>query len=152
MGRKFADLLSNLNSQNVQTIALPGLVRLAERGEFGGEAARDSLRRARENVTPFDVLVLGCTHFNYFKSDFLALNSNLKFVDGNSGTIAHLARKLGLEIHSNSNGKTENLAREVSNLNCENVGFYFSGESVGDKEREFIGRCLERLEHEYKIN
>ena len=45
-----------------------------------------------------DTLVLGCTHFNYFKPAIKkAFRPDTIIMDGNEGTVNHLAEVLGLE-------------------------------------------------------
>ena len=53
-------------------------------------------------LAPYDLLkysaiVLGCTHFNYFKDTLRSLlPKTVGFVDGNEGTVEELARRTGL--------------------------------------------------------
>ena len=62
-------------------------------------------------LAPFDLIryssiVLGCTHFNYFKDTLRRiLPKTMHFVDGNEGTIEELARRAG--IHTEPVGETK---------------------------------------------
>ena len=80
-------------------LALPELVDFAERQEFEGANVENYLRRmlAPYDFENFSSIVLGCTHFNYFK-DILRkiLPPNVRFVDGNEGTLKELARRMNI--------------------------------------------------------
>ena len=86
------------------------------------------------DLSKFDFLVLGCTHFNYFKDSLREiLPPNVSIIDGNEGTIKRLISELGLAI---------------SNANLTpNVKFFYSSEEVCEQnELEKISRNLARLE------
>ena len=86
------------------------------------------------DLSKFDFLVLGCTHFNYFKDSLREiLPPNVSIIDGNEGTIKRLISELGLAVSS-------------VNL-TPNVKFFYSGEEVCEQiELEKISRNLARLE------
>ena len=70
-------------------VALPKLVRFAEKQEFNSD---EVLAYLKEALSKFDFkeygsLVLGCTHFNYFKDSFHQLLPHVHLLDGNRGTI-----------------------------------------------------------------
>jgi len=76
----------------VDLLPMPGLVRFAEREEYGGEALEAYLT---EQFAPYDpeeyeVLVLGCTHFNYFADSLQRHFPHTALVDGIEGTVRHL--------------------------------------------------------------
>ncbi len=81
----------------VDLLALPRLVSFAEQGEFDSLQVEEYLR---EKLAPFSLeeygeLVLGCTHFNYFKDSFRKiLPSDVRMIDGSAGTINQLKRIL----------------------------------------------------------
>ena len=80
-------------------LPLPGLVAFAERREFDGPAVQDYLQQALAPFTlaNYGAVVLGCTHFNYFKDSLAALlPAGIQFVDGCRGTINHVFHTLGL--------------------------------------------------------
>lgn len=100
-GDKLHDLLGHVDkTHEVDLIALPELVTFAEEGEFDSPAVDEYLEEA---FAPYDIdrytaLVLGCTHFNYFKEKLLGhFDGSIAFVDGNEGTIRQLMRKLPVE-------------------------------------------------------
>lgn len=77
----------------VDLLPLPGLVEFAEAGTFTGETVTTYLQEA---LTPFPLeeyctLVLGCTHFNFFKDTFRSLlAADTRLIDGSDGTVRHL--------------------------------------------------------------
>lgn len=83
----------------IDLLALPRLVEFAERREFVSPRVEEYLWNA---LAPYDLLkysaiVLGCTHFNYFKDTWRSLlPKTVGFVDGNEGTVEELARRTGL--------------------------------------------------------
>ena len=69
-GDKLLQLVDRVDdARKVDLIALPQLVRFAEAGEFESEAVVESLKDSFKslNVTEYKAVVMGCTHFNYFK-------------------------------------------------------------------------------------
>ncbi len=121
-GEKLANLINRVDPNNlVDLIALPQLVRFAERQEFEGEAVTSYLKEsfAHLNLNDYSSIVLGCTHFNYFKDTLRTiLPPQVKFVDGNEGTINNLIRHI--TTHSSS----------------QNITYYFSGKEVTDPEAQ----------------
>ena len=141
-GRKMELLIEKVDKDHlVDRLALPELVTFAERQEFNSPAVTDYLR---EQLAPFDLkeyssLVLGCTHFNYFKDTLRTLlPENVAFVDGNEGTVNELIRRL----------KERNLLEH----NPQQVEYFYSGRKVTDlMELERLQKCLGRLEKMYRI-
>ena len=96
-GEKLARLVGRLECET-WSLALPRLVEFAQDLEFDSPAVRAYLR---EELGKFELerlgsLVLGCTHFNYFK-DVLReiLPSHVRIIDGIDGTLNRLASELG---------------------------------------------------------
>ncbi len=136
-GDKMKCLIEKVDKEHlVDLLPLPKLVRFAEQGIFDTDEVTDYLREVFKefDVEEYASLVLGCTHFNYFKDSFRkVLPENVHFVDGNEGTIQQLIRKLeeidGLEMQAPT------------------VEFYSSGEKIVDEERiAQITALLKRLE------
>ena len=79
-------------------LALPKLVEFAQNMEFDSE---EVLKYLKDEISKFDLsnidlLVLGCTHFNYFKDSFRAiLPDKIGIIDGVNGTINQMIRRLG---------------------------------------------------------
>lgn len=97
-GKSMQNLIEKVDTGHlVDLVALPGLVRFAEQGQFDSEAVYTYLE---ETLGIFDLqeyssLVLGCTHFSYFKKVFRdILPEQMHLVDGNEGTVLQLLRRL----------------------------------------------------------
>ena len=136
-GAKLKELITNLNAKDkTELLALPRLVNFAEKAEFESENVKSYLKDelAKFDLSKFDFLVLGCTHFNYFKDSLREiLPTNVSIIDGNEGTIKRLISELGLAVSS-------------VNL-TPNVKFFYSGEEICEQsELEKISRNLARLE------
>ncbi|SFT59740.1 glutamate racemase [Selenomonas sp. GACV-9] len=141
-GRKMELLIEKVDKDHlVDRLALPGLVEFAERQEFESQAVTDYLT---SQFAPFDfseysALVLGCTHFNYFKDTMRRLlPDNVAFVDGNEGTVRELIRRL----------------RERNQLETQEqtVEYYYSGRLVrDDMELARLQAYLRRLDKMYRI-
>lgn len=96
-GEKLARLVGRLECET-WSLALPRLVEFAQDLEFDSPAVRTYLREelAKFELERLGSLVLGCTHFNYFK-DILReiLPSHVRIIDGIDGTLNRLASELG---------------------------------------------------------
>ena len=85
------------NAHHVDLLALPQLVTFAEREEFNSPQVEAYLR---DVLSPYDLsaygeLVLGCTHFNYFKDSFRKIMpAQVQIIDGNTGIVKQLKRVL----------------------------------------------------------
>lgn len=99
-GEKLKRLISSCDPNGlVDLLALPRLVEFAERQEFVSSAVEAYLRDAFApyRFANYSAIVLGCTHFNYFKDTMRQLlPQNVRLVDGNEGTVEELARRTGL--------------------------------------------------------
>lgn len=137
-GNKLHDLLERVDPEdNVDLVALPNLVRIAEKGDFDEEEILAYMREALQGyrLADYKALVLGCTHFNYFKPYYKKLfPDGIKFVDGTEGTLRQLMRtlKVQAEERAERTGKTE---------------YYFSGRLVTAEEEKKIKRYMLRLDH-----
>ncbi|AFK05295.1 Glutamate racemase [Emticicia oligotrophica DSM 17448] len=89
---RFQRLLDSLDANNiVERMALPELVRLAEKEDFGIDAENYILETLKQiDIQKFGSIVLGCTHFTYFEPIFYKLAPQLSIFDGNEGTARHL--------------------------------------------------------------
>ena len=96
---KFKKLIQVLDADGgVISIAAPGLVQLAENGTFSGQKVEDYLQSLVSGIDINDigVVVLGCTHFIYFKEAISSVY-RVPTIDGNKGTVKQLRKKLDLE-------------------------------------------------------
>ena len=87
---KLHRLLAGLpDHEAVDLQALPTLVEMAEREDYD---AGDYLREALAAYPPerYSEIVLGCTHFNYFRDSFLRRYPDAEVIDGAEGTIRRM--------------------------------------------------------------
>lgn len=105
--KKLKELIARVDEEHlVDLLALPELVRFAERGDFRSPAVTAYLRSRMNgyDLDGYSSLVLGCTHFNYFKDTLRdILPESVAFLDGSEGTVNHLACVLqgnGLREHT----------------------------------------------------
>jgi len=98
---KFAALLDRFaRSVKVVTQPCPGLVECVERGELAGPAVEDLLQRytAPLLAAGCDTLILGCTHYPFFRSTLQAmLPPQIQLVD----TGAAVARQVQFRLTEN---------------------------------------------------
>ena len=96
-GEKLARLVGRLECET-WSLPLPRLVEFAQDLEFDSPAVRAYLSEelAKFELERLGSLVLGCTHFNYFK-DVLReiLPPHVRIIDGIDGTLNRLASELG---------------------------------------------------------
>ena len=142
-GEKMEHLIERVDHEHlVDRLALPELVTFAERMEFDSVAVERYLQRALAPyaLEDYSALVLGCTHFNYFKPVFRRLiPPAMRFVDGNEGTVAQLVRKLEERGALNTGGK-------------QTVEYVYSGRRVTDKEElKRLDACNRQLDAVYDL-
>lgn len=139
-GDKLHNLLERVDKEHeVDLIPLPMLVRFAEKGEFDSSEVEAYLREQLDcfALEQYAGIVLGCTHFNYFKESFRKVfPCNIQFVDGNEGTINQLKRVL--------HKKRESCEKEK-------VRFYYSGVPITEVEEAEIEIYMRQLEKVYQL-
>ena len=137
-GDKLLQLVDRVDDERaVDLIAWPQLVRFAEAGEFESEAVVESLQESLSGypVDEYKAVVMGCTHFNYFKENYKKIFPQAtKYVDGVDGTLRQLIRKLPKEL-------TE---AEIKGQGT--VEYYFSGNAVTEDEAKNIETYLKQLD------
>ncbi|MBQ7499074.1 MAG: glutamate racemase [Selenomonas sp.] len=141
-GNKMKVLIEHVDKQHLVDLhPLPRLVEYAESQEFNSQAVLDYLARELSgyDFSQYSSLVLGCTHFNYFKDTFREiLPGNVSLVDGNGGTVRELIRRL----------KERNLLEK----NAPSTEYYYSGRRVQDKEElHRLESYLQRLGRMYAL-
>ncbi len=96
--QKFKDLVAKVDNEKiVDFIALPELVELAENFVFDPEIVLPVLRQKCSHLSldSYGTVVLGCTHFHFFKKSFGEIfSSYTDIIDGNNGTVTHLKNVL----------------------------------------------------------
>lgn len=147
-GAKLRELILRTNSERTtDLLALPRLVEFAENENFNGAEVKRYLSREFANfkLHEYSHLVLGCTHFNYFKDTLREiLPPSAAIIDGVEGTINRLISEL----------KKQDLDSKFAQdgEKSERVKFYYSGELVSDEnELAKINRYLTRLDAMAKI-
>lgn len=87
-------LILTLDAENdVDLLPMPELVTFAEREEFDTPAVREYIVSQLRGfaLEDYSDLVLGCTHFNYFKDVFAEIfPETARIIDGSFGTVRHL--------------------------------------------------------------
>ena len=121
---KLKKLITQLDCEDiVDLLPLPGLVDFAERSIFDENSVLEYLNEAfsGHDISKYQTVVLGCTHFIFFKDFFKKLlGSNIDIIDGNKGTVNMLVRTLKtLDIAENGSGR---------------ITYYHSGREVCDTE------------------
>lgn len=133
-------------SHLVDLIALPHLVELAEHGDFDTGEVREYLQKELSgyNLENYGELVLGCTHFNFFKDTFRQLlPDDVALIDGSDGTIRHLKEVLC------ERGELESKKGSES----QSVRYFRSGrELTAQTELQHMRRLHERLERMHEIS
>lgn len=95
---KLSELLQTLGAtQWVDKLAMDGLVSFAEAYDFDSAAVTAYIQQqlAAFDLREYDSIVLGCTHFIYFKALIGAqVGPEISIIDGNDGTVNHLVSQL----------------------------------------------------------
>lgn len=132
---KLKNLISKLDNERVvDLLPLPGLVEFAEKQEFTSAVVENYLVKELEkfDLTQYGTIVLGCTHFPFFKDGFRKiLPPGVEIIDGNMGTVKNLKRIL----------KENNLLNDGSGQ----VVFYNSGKEADGYQVERLNRFFKRL-------
>jgi glutamate racemase len=156
-GQKLHNLLDKVDGNHLaDMVALPGLVRFAERGVYEGDEVKNYLLSALSNfdLEQYGTVVLGCTHFNYFKNAFInAFGRHIHFVDGNRGTVNQMLRKLNMpEYIKPEPAAGLSFLSVTSGVDDGRISVYFSGVPVGENEMQRVFDCLKQLDMVYDIN
>ena len=138
-GPKLAGLIERIDPHRCAELRmLPGLVRLAEAGNFDSPDVTDCLRRELGQIDPdeYSCLVFGCTHFCYFSRRFRDyLGDGIHFLDGSDGALRQLMRLLHVDPDTPEDGRVS-----------QDVSYYYSGRPVTGEQMDFIRLCLRQLD------
>jgi len=139
---KLRALIEQVDDEHlVDLVALPGLVSFAEAGIFEGNEIEQYLRHELSDyhLANYSALILGCTHFNYFKDSYCKVfPKGISFIDGSVGTVNYLKRIL-----------TE---RNLLENNHGTVEYYMSGRPVyRDEELQKLSGLHMRLDKMLKL-
>lgn len=126
---KLKHLLEKLNAKEyVDLIGMPKLVEFAENGDFESEQVEKYIKEQLKeyNLDEYSEIVLGCTHFPFFKKTLSKFFSKeTQIIDGSNGVANRLKYIL----------QKENL---LGNNNL-NIKFYYSGRLViNNKKLEYL--------------
>lgn len=95
---RLKNLIARVDSEHlVDLLPMPKLVRFAEAGNFRSPEVTAYLcsQLAKFDLRNYSSLVLGCTHFNFFKDTLREIfPCGVDFLDGSEGTAKHLAEVL----------------------------------------------------------
>jgi glutamate racemase len=133
---KLHNLIAKVDNEHiVDLLPLPRLVEFAEKLEFSEDLVMPYLKEelSRFDLNNYGTIVLGCTHFSYFKDMVRNIvPPHMNVIDGNLGTANHLMRTLE-KMDSLNEGSGE-------------ISFYNSGIKVEElKELEKYRRLFQRL-------
>ncbi|WP_010630378.1 glutamate racemase [Sporolactobacillus vineae] len=121
---KYHHLVERLDKNDrVDGLPLPGLVTLAEKFDFDRNHVIPYLKEqlAGFDVTEYGTVVLGCTHFPFFRDSFRELfPEGTDIIDGGPGTARNLKRILA--------------GRHQTGGGTGHVTYYRSGVEVADQE------------------
>ncbi|MCR5291470.1 MAG: aspartate/glutamate racemase family protein [Eubacterium sp.] len=133
----------------VDLLPMPRLVSFAESEEFESEEVEAYLAEQFAGLAKdsYAAVVLGCTHFNYFKPLYgKYFREGTVFVDGNHGTIKHVAEVLGIKVNQDAERTIHFNDIEEMAL-CGNTRYFASGVQVMDiPTLEHFKRLHNRLE------
>lgn len=134
---KFNLLLESLSGfDKIIFFPLPKLVEFAEAEEFDAPEIKTYLLETFQdlNCSKIDNVVLGCTHFIFFKKHIKSLFSDsVSLFDGIDGTINQLISKL------------PNMQTDKSKLK---LTFYESGKPISENRKMFYLRLLNKLKED----
>lgn len=117
--------------------ALPELVTLAENAVFDMPTVTSYLKTVIDESENYAAVVLGCTHFAYFRDSFRALLGDIDMIDGTEGTVNRLKYMMEKEgISPDSNGEKGE------------VEYFISGRGVTDpKTLEYYSLLEKRAQY-----
>ena len=122
---KLKYLLEELSAtEYVDLVAMPRLVEFAEKGDFNSNEVREYiLEELKEyNLEDYSALVLGCTHFPFFKEIFSKVFSkDIQIIDGSKG-VANRLKNILKENNIFGNNELE-------------IEYYYSGRLALDREK-----------------
>jgi len=136
-GERLHSLIAHTGS-HPDLVALPKLVTFAESGIFDLSTVSAYLRESVSSPEEYDEIVLGCTHFSFFRDAYEAVFPNAEIIDGNYGTVHQLSTLLGEKMTLSSPSGS--------------VAFYQSGREVTDEDTLAFYRSLEERIHTLQKN
>ena len=139
---KFNYLVDTFNVQDrVYKLPMGQLVTFAEKGDYSSDELIKYISNKFSTVdfSEIDSVVLGCTHFLYFKSLLQSLlPSRIKIYDGNMGTIKHTAKLADVDF-----------LETPKKIDLDRIKFYYSDLLLDDhcmKYHQFVNSINKYLE------
>ncbi|MBB5021850.1 glutamate racemase [Desulfurispira natronophila] len=123
---------NHLPHAQVQEVACPMLVPLAEENWCGTDISRLILQRYLEPIGSVDTLVLGCTHYPLLKDDIAQVLPGVQLVDSALQTARTIAGLVG-KIESTQRGRVTWFMTDTSPRFLE-IASVFLGEAVTEVE------------------
>ena len=122
---KLKYLLENLDAKEyVDLVAMPKLVEFAEKGEFNSSQVENYIKEQlkEKDLEEYSVLVLGCTHFPFFKEVFESVfTKDINIIDGSLGVANRLKNILK--------------EKDIIGNNMLEIEYYYSGRLAMYKEK-----------------
>lgn len=122
---KLKDLLEKLKAKEyVDLIAMPKLVEFAENGDFESTDVEEYIQKQLKeyNLNDYSEVVLGCTHFPFFKKTLLKVFSkDTQIIDGSMGVANRIKSILEKE--------------NILGSNKLNIEYYYSGRVARDTKK-----------------
>ena len=121
---KIKELLEQLKAtEYVDLVAMPKLVEFAQIKDFESDKVKEYIQEQLKsyNLNDYSNLVLGCTHFPYFKKVLSEMFSkDIQLIDGSQG----VANRLKYVLEENN----------LQGNNELSIEYYYSGKAVENKE------------------
>lgn len=133
---KLKNLLKKVDTQNsVDLLAMPELVKFAEKEEFDSPKVEKYIKEqiSKYNLEEYSELVLGCTHFPFFKPVLKKLfPESIQIIDGGYGVANRLKQVL--------------LEKNIEGSKKAPIEYYYSGRKIEEKtELQKMNRLLKRI-------
>lgn len=130
---KLKKLLKKVDTEHsVDLLAMPELVKFAEKGEFESKDVEEYIKKQLKDykLEEYSELVLGCTHFPFFRETLRKIfPNNVQIIDGGYGVANRLK-----DILENK--------EEIGNSQLE-ITYYYSGKKVDNaSELDKMNRLL----------
>ena len=152
---KLKNLITREHAQGrIDLLPMPALVEFAEQEVFDGPQVEDYLlaQLAGSDLPHYSAVVLGCTHFNYFKPVLRKVlaerfGAQPHIIEGSRGTVRRAADLLGIPMRGAQTGARKDEIAADGNIGS--VRYFVSGRSVTDPAQlERFARLQKRLESE----
>ena len=138
---KLQHLIAEVDKAHLVDVqAMPCFVRFAEQGQFHTDEVYAYCCRQLEKyqADEYSAVVLGCTHFNYFKDTLRRrFPEPVRFVDGCQGTSRNLVHILQ--------------EQRLLEYGEQSVVYYMSGRPADSQQLSFINKCLQHLHNMREI-